>query len=94
MSFQFEYDQTTYAAKVLNDAGDGLDAMAATMFDSVDAGEGSEFIMSTVAAVCEQAGMVAIVDHAAASHLGTAVDVVRGVDHSADDYFRKLSEAI
>lgn len=94
MDIRFQYDCAVAAAKGLNVAAEDLDSLALTMLDAVDAGEGGEFILNTVAALAEYSGLISAVERAAGGRLLTTVDLIRGVDESTDEYFRKLGEAI
>lgn len=94
MSFEIVQEHAIALAKRLDISVDLINDLAVTMPDSLDAGEGTEFIMSSVAAVSDHAGLIAAVLGATADRVRVMIDVTRGVDASTEDYFRKLSEAI
>ena len=92
--FQASYDASQRMARVHTDIAADVDDLAGTMPTSLDGGEGTEFILNALAAIADATGQVSQVNQSAAGRLRDMVDLVRGVDASAEGDFRELEKQV
>ncbi|RJF41213.1 hypothetical protein D4740_09895 [Actinomyces sp. 2119] len=94
MSRDLEID-VDYAARItstFSDAQDTLEEQAPTMPESVDGGDGADFVMSMLAKLGEDAGTLAQAAELGATHMKDAVDLITGYDEDVAQTFRSMAE--
>ena len=92
--FEVNYRASQEMTREHRAIADDIDALAATMPEGLDGGEGTEFILNGMAALATGAGQLSQVNRAAALRLSTMVDRVQGVDDDAEGDFRTLEKAV
>lgn len=91
---QASYDASQEMAAVHRGVAADVDELAGGMPTSLDGGEGGPFILTGLALLGEAAGQLSQVHTSAAERLASMVDLVKGIDDSAEGDFRGLEQQV
>jgi hypothetical protein len=94
MTYQFEYEEATRLGKFHDDNANEIEELAPTMPESVDGGEGAEFILNTVARIGELLAIDMLLQRSAGDRLETAIDINSGADESSTQYFNDIAKMV
>ncbi|WP_127841273.1 hypothetical protein [Actinomyces wuliandei] len=90
--FKTDYDAAATITSRFCSAQDSLEEQAPAMPESVDGGDGADFVMSMLAKLGEDAGTLAQAAELGATHMRDAVDLISGYDEEVAQTFRSMAE--
>ena len=88
----FQYDAATCIKARFYTAQSDLEEDAATMPSEVDGGNGTEHIDNMIAQLAEDAGTLAQAATLGGDNMGSAIDLVTGVDEDVARTFRNMEK--
>ena len=93
-SFKMNYGDAEIIKNNFYSAQDDLERKEKDFPESVDGGDGTEFIVEMIAKIAEDAGDIAICSELGGDKMANAMDKIKGVDEGVAQTFREMERKI